>query len=193
MGLRDTLKEHSGTVSVIALVASFASAAFSGCTLYFNFLSAPTVTAAVADVIFLNSKPFIGMNVTLRNSGATEAVITRGTLLYDQKEFNLLMEATERDLVSYGPTASETPAKYAYFSPIILGKDESKSIDVLFEADAAGAKIFNEAVHTFTLRMFNGARKEPVAQQAFNVTLTADHSSKIYQFPKASLPVHVSR
>jgi hypothetical protein len=187
------LRENAGVISVISAIISLASASFSGCTLYFNFLSKPSVTAAVSDVVFLNKKPFIGLTVTLRNSGATEAIVTRGTLLYDQKQFNLLMEATERDAVSYGASSTETAAKYSYFSPIILGKDESKSIDVLFEADAGGVKIFNEAVHTFTLSMFNGANAKPVAQETFKVALSADDASKIYQFPQASLPVHVSR
>ena len=178
-------------VSLLALIVSVISATFSGSTVYFNFLSAPTITTNIGSVVLLNQKPYVGVSMTLRNTGAKQAAVTNGTLKFDNWQLGLVMESIEPDSWTLGETPTEIPAKLSFFRPIVLGKDETANTTVWFEADTGGTKIFTNNRHALTLNLFNGVATEPVSTTQFSIELSADNVTSIYTNTFASLPVNV--
>lgn len=116
MNFSGWLKENAGWISLAGVAVSVLSATFSGFTLYFNFLADPDVTAEVGQVVLLNRKPFVGLNVTLRNSGAEQAVVNRGTLMFNTTELKLVMESIEPATWTYGNPSNDTPAKFTFLA-----------------------------------------------------------------------------
>jgi hypothetical protein len=188
------VKENVVFITLAALIVSSISATFTGCTLYFNFLANANVTIAIGEVAQLNQKPFVGLIVTLRNSGAHQAVITRGTLTFDNLELKLIMQSVEPATWTYAEPPNNTPAKFAFFTPIVLGKDESAEATLWFEADTGGTRPFTDRQHTLTVRLFGSDGAEPVATQQFLITLNATDVSNIYSdaLKRDTLPVNIT-
>jgi hypothetical protein len=162
--------------------------------LYFDSLSAANVRAAVGQVVQLNRKPYIGLNVTLRNSGASQAVIDRGTLTFGSTVLKLVMESVAPAKWVYGDASKNSAPEFTFFAPIIIGKDETRQASLWFEVDTGGAKLFTDSTHSLTLRLYGDEAAEPVATRQFSLTVTATDVSNIYADGREldTLPVYIS-
>ena len=184
------LDDHAGILSAIAIGLTIT---FEGCNLYFANLGPAQITVAVGSVAELHPKPYIGLNVSARNSGASEGDITRGTLIYDGKELKLVMQAIERATWTYTDPPTEQPPRFALFAPIVLGKDETSMASLWFELNTNSPLFDTPGRRTLTLNLYGQNLASPAATTTFYINLTKANIDDIYDPNRktATLPVPV--
>lgn len=188
--MMEWLDKHSGILSVFAIVLTIT---FESCNQYFDNIGPAEITVAVGSVAELHPKPYIGLNVSVRNSGASEGDITRGSLIYDGKELKLVMQAIERASWTYTDPLTETLPKFTLFAPIVLGKDQASAASLWFEVNTNSPFFDTPGRKTLTLNLYGQDLSSPAATTTFYIDLTKTNIVDMYDPNRkaATLPVQV--
>jgi len=184
----------TGVISCWSLLESHEGLRVSKETLQREYLEAPSLTISLGQNAFLASKPYVGVMISAYNSGAQTGVVAHGTLKFDTNDLNLVMMSPQADSWTYGPKRDEIPMRFSFFAPLTIGKSASVSSVIWFEKDMGGSRLFTAGNHSLELQLFNDIDPKPAATKKFELNLTPDNISFIYN-PKnqsTQLPVSVT-
>lgn len=156
----------------------------------------PTLTIALGRDVFLAAKPYVGVMVSVNNSGAQTGVVARGSMLFDAHTLELVMMSPQTESWTYGPKRDEIPMRFSYFAPIMIGKAASISSVLWFQRDMGSTRLFTAGRHVLELRLYSDVGAESVAEKRFEISLTDHDVAFLYrkgneatQLPVVARPV----